>query len=77
MVLSRTISYKQKPRVRDVADRDMFILKPDECILKPDKTVTIKTKFLRPHRAPIKGLIALPHDWKQVWAPYICMCVNR
>ncbi len=39
MVLSRTISYKQKPSVRDVADRDMFILKPDECILKPDKTL--------------------------------------
>lgn len=37
MVLSWAISYKQKPHVRDVADRDVFILKPDECILKPDK----------------------------------------
>lgn len=44
MVLSWAISYKQKPHVRDVTDRDVFILKTDECILKPDKTLTKKKK---------------------------------
>lgn len=42
MVLSWAISYKQKPHVRDVTDRGVFILKTDECILKPDKNMTKK-----------------------------------
>lgn len=57
MVLSWAISYKQKPHVRDVADRDVFILKPDECILKPDKNLTKKKK-----------LNSFPYTEHQLWA---------
>lgn len=65
------LAINKSPASETSQTRDVFILKPDECILKPDK----KTKFLSPHniRAPITGLISLPRDWKQVCMHmYVC-----